>query len=151
MNKLYRFMYERYGIDELYYFNIYLYFLLVIGNLFLRIPYFFFVELTVFIFTFYRVFSKNKRQRKKENDWYLKRKETFLKPFQNMKRNWKDRNDFVYKKCHKCRTTLRLPLPSKRGLNHVICPKCKNKLNVFCFRKEKIEIIKANGEKRYYY
>ncbi len=50
MNKLYRFMYERYGIDELYYFNIYLYFLLVIGNLFLRIPYFFFVELTVFIF-----------------------------------------------------------------------------------------------------
>ena len=151
MNKLYRFMYERYGIDELYYFNIYLYFLLVIGNLFLRIPYFFFVELTVSIFTFYRVFSKNKRQRKKENDWYLKRKETFLKPFQNMKRNWKDRNDFVYKKCHKCRTTLRLPLPSKSGLTHVICPKCKNKLNVFCFRKEKIEIIKANGEKRYYY
>ena len=60
MNKLYRFMYERYGIDELYYFNIYLYFLLVIGNLFLRIPYFFFVELTVSIFTFYRVFSDRK-------------------------------------------------------------------------------------------
>ncbi len=150
MNKIYRLMYGRYGIDELYYFNIYLYFLLVICNLIFRIPYFFLLELLVFVLTFYRVFSKNQKQRRKENECYLKIKKTLLKPFQNRKRNWKDRKDFIYKKCHKCKTTLRIPLPSERGIKHVVCPKCKRKMKVLCLRKEKIEIIKANGEKRYY-
>lgn len=143
--KLYQFMLGRYGIDEFYYFFLYSYIVLVCFSIFLKVPYLFWVELILFVIMFYRVFSKNIARRKKENQIYLKVRRAIFKPFSNIKRNWKDRKEFIYKKCHKCKTTLRLPLPSKIGFNHVICPKCKTKLTVFCFRKEKVEIIKADG------
>lgn len=143
--KLYQFMLGRYGIDEFYYFFLYLYILLVCSSIFLRVPYLFWLELILFVVMFYRVFSKNINRRKKENQFYLKIRTGLFKPFSNMKRNWKDRKEFIYKKCHQCKTTLRLPLPSERGIKHVACPKCKERLTVFCFRKEKVEIIKANG------
>ncbi len=146
IERFYKLMVGRYGIDEFYYFFLYLYIILVCISLFLNIPYLFWVELIIFVVMFYRVFSKNISRRKKENRVYLKIRNRILKPFQNIKRNWKDRNDFIYKKCHKCKTTLRIPLPTERGIKHVICPKCKRKLRVFCFRKEKIVIIKANSE-----
>lgn len=143
--KLYQFMLGRYGIDEFYYFFLYSYIVLVCFSIFLKVPYLFWVELILFVIMFYRVFSKNIARRKKENQIYLKVRKAIFKPFSNIKRNWKDRKEFIYKKCHKCKTTLRLPLPSKIGFNHVTCPKCKTKLTVFCFRKEKVEIIKADG------
>lgn len=145
IDKLYRFMYGRYGMDELYRFLLYLYIILVCISLFLKVPHLFFLELLVFLFMFYRVFSKDIKRRKKENKIYLDIRNKIVKPFQNMKRNWKDRNDFIYKKCHHCKTTLRLPLPSERGIKHVTCPKCKKSLRVLCLRKEKIEILKAKG------
>ena len=53
----------------------------------------------------------------------------------------KKKKENIYKKCRKCGTVLRLPLPAKRGIKHVVCPKCKNKLKVFCFRKQKVDFI----------
>lgn len=143
--KFYRFMLGRYGIDDFYYFFLYTYILLVCTSIFFKVPYLFWLEILLFVVMFYRVFSKNIDRRKRENLFYLKMRSKFFKPFQNIKRNWKDRKEFIYKKCHKCQTTLRLPLPNERGLKHVTCPKCQKKLTVFCFRKEKVEIIKANG------
>lgn len=145
MEKFYKFMSGRYGIDELYYVFFYSYIILVCISLFFKVPYLFWVELILFVIMFSRVFSKNIVNRRKENRFYLKVRSNVSKPFQNIKRNWKDRKEFIYKKCHKCQTTLRLPLPSERGLKHVTCPKCQKKLTIFCFRKEKVEIIKANG------
>lgn len=138
-------MYGRYGMDELYRFLLYLYIILVCISLFLKVPHLFFLELLVFLFMFYRVFSKDIKRRKKENKIYLDIRNKIGKPFLNMKRNWNDRNDFVYKKCRHCKTTLRLPLPSERGIKHATCPKCKRGLKVLCLRKEKIEILKAKS------
>lgn len=143
--KFYRFMIGRYGIDEFYYFFLYSYIILVCISLFLKVPYLFWIELVLFVIMFYRVFSKNISRRRKENATYLKVRNRILKPFQNKKRNWKDRNDYIYKKCHRCKTTLRIPLPSERGIKHTTCPKCKKKLTVFCLRKEKVEILKAGS------
>ena len=145
MEKFYRFMYGRYGIDELYYLFFYSYIILVCISLFFKVPYLFWVELVLFVIMFSRVFSKNIAKRKRENRFYLEVRSNIRKPFQNIKRNWKDRHDFVYKKCHKCKTTLRLPLPSERGIQNTTCPKCKTEMKVFCLRREKIEIIKSNG------
>ncbi len=145
IEKMYRLMIGRYGIDELYYFFLYLYIILVCMSLFLKIPYLFWIELFIFVIMFYRVFSRNINNRRKENKIYLKVRNIVFSPFKNVKRNWKDRNDFIYKKCHKCKTTLRLPLPSERGIKHVTCPKCKSKKKVLCLRKEKIQIIKAKS------
>ena len=66
-----------------------------------------------------------------------------FKPFENIKKNITDK-DHIYRKCFKCKTTLKLPLPSKIGILHAKCPKCKNRRTLITFRKEKIEIIKKS-------
>ena len=89
---------------------------------------------------FYRFFSKNRSARIKENNIYLKIKKNIVRPFKTLIKNIKDK-EHIYKKCSKCGTTLKLPLPDKYGIKHTKCPKCKKKLNVLCLKKEKIEII----------
>ena len=74
---------------------------------------------------------------------YLKIKKKLVKPFSNLKRNINDK-EHIYKKCKYCKTTLKLPLPSKRGIKTAKCPKCGKKVKVFTLKKEKIEIITNN-------
>lgn len=146
-NKLYQFMYGRYGIDELYQFLFFLYLFIVIIDLFVKNNILFGVELFLLIIIFYRIFSKNINKRRKENEMYLNLKNRFLTPFKNIKRNYRDRNNYIYKKCRKCHTTLRLPLPSKRGIKYAKCPNCKERVRIICFRKLKIEVIRKDEVK----
>ena len=134
-------MYGRYGIDDLYHFLFRSYIVLIILNLFINSKIMTILEFLLIIFTFYRVLSKNCYQRRKENKKYLKIKESILMPFKNIKRNIQDK-DNVYKKCSKCKTILKLPVPMKRGVKHAKCPNCKKRLTIITFKKQKIEIIK---------
>lgn len=143
INRVVRFMYGRYGIDDLYKFLFKLFFCLILVNLIFHNTILFYIELFLFVIAIYRVLSKNIYRRRKENDMFLNIKKKLLKPFSNLKRNYRDRKTYVYKKCRYCKTTLRLPLPSKRGINHVKCPECKKRLTLFSLRKEKIEIIRT--------
>ncbi len=141
MSNFIRMMYGRYGIDELSKFIFYVFLILFIisffiKNLFLDITWI--LLLTIVIFRF---FSKNINNRNKENKLYLKLKNKIEKPLKNIKRNFKERKENVYKKCHKCKTTLRLPLPYERGIKHAKCPECHNKITFLCLRKQKVEII----------
>ena len=142
ITKIQRFMQGRYGPDELYKFLFKLYIFLFIIDLFINSKILTAIELIIVITMFYRFLSKNIYARQKENKWYLKQKNNLLKPINKIKRNYKDRNYHVYKKCKKCKSTLKLPLPPKRGIQHTKCPKCKTKIKFFCLRKEKIEVIK---------
>ena len=135
--KLLKFMYGRYGVDQLYRFLFILYFLLFFINLFIKSSIITYINIIIVIFMFYRVFSKN---------IYLKYKNILLKPIKKLKRNYHDRKQYVYKKCSKCKTTLRLPLPDKRGIKHVVCPECGNKIKLFILRQKKIEIIRNRKE-----
>lgn len=141
--KIQRFMMGRYGPDELYRFLLILYVLLFIVECFFPSRILNTTELLIVLFMFYRFFSKNISRRKKENKKYLQIKKCVVKPFLNIKRNWQERDYFVYKKCHKCKSTLKLPLPPKRGIQHVKCPTCKNRVSFICLRQEKIEVIKG--------
>lgn len=143
INRVVRFMYGRYGIDDLYKFLFKLFFCLVLINLIFHNTILFYIELFLFVISIYRVLSKNVYRRRKENAIFLNIKKKLLKPFANLKRNYRDRKVYVYKKCRHCKTTLRLPLPNKRGINHVKCPECKRRLTLFSLRKEKIEIIRT--------
>ena len=134
-------MQGRYGVDELYKFLFTLYIISFIINIFLNNLILEIIGLIIVVFTFYRVFSKNIYKRAKENKAFLKLKKNFLKPFQNIKRNIKDK-DNIYKKCPKCKTILKLPIPYKRGIKHTTCPKCKKKFSFIVLKKQKIEIIK---------
>ena len=82
-----------------------------------------------------------------ENKKYLKLKNKVLKKINNLKRNFNDRDYYVYKKCRKCKSILKLPLPSKRGIQTVKCPKCRNRFKFICIRKKKIEVIKNRKNK----
>ena len=145
INRFRRFMYGRYGVDELYSFLFYFYIILCIINLFIKSSIILLIEFLIFILMFYRVFSKKINIRKKENKIYLDLKSKFINPFMNIKRNLSDK-EHIYVKCFKCKTTLKLPLPSKRGIKHAKCPNCKKRLTFLALKKEKIEIIK-NGKK----
>lgn len=140
--KLQMFMKDRYGPDDLYKFLLQVYILLFIIDLFINSSILNILELCIVLLIFYRLLSKNITKRRKENQWFLRKKKQLLKPFQKIKRNFQDRNDYVYKKCHYCKSTLKLPLPPKRGIQKVKCPTCKNRIKFFCFRQEKIEVIK---------
>lgn len=140
--KVQKFMIGRYGVDELYQFLFRFYLILFIIDLFISSKILNVLELIIIVIMFYRLLSKNISKRKNENNQFLKVKKYLLKPIVNIKRNFRDRDYYVYKKCHKCNSTLKLPLPSKRGVQHVKCPTCKKRLTFLCFRKEKIEVIK---------
>ncbi len=147
INKIGQFMYGRYGSDDLYKFLIKIYILLFLVNIFINNKILVMIELLVFIVIVYRFLSKNKYMRNKENQAFLKVKKTLLKPFTNLKRKIKDKNH-LYKKCPKCKTILKLPLPSKRGIKHVKCPDCGKRITMYAYRYQKIEIIKNKRRKK---
>lgn len=145
-------MYGRYGPDDLYHFLFKLYFVLLIINLFLKISILGYIEILIVVFMFYRFFSKNIYKRSDENRLFLKCKKRIIKPFNriakrfgNIIKNIRDKS-YIYKKCRKCGTVLRLPLPNKCGIKKVKCPNCKRKFKVLCLKKEKIEVIKKGGK-----
>jgi len=140
-DKLQRFMYGRYGPDNLYNFLFGLYIFIIIINLFINSRILLLIEPLIVFIIFYRFFSKKIYKRSRENQIYLKFKRKILKPFKNIKRNFSD-NEHIYRKCHKCKTTLKLPLPYKRGIKHAKCPSCKSRVTVFSFRRQKVELIK---------
>ena len=74
MNWLRKFMYGRYGVDELYKFLFILYIITFIINIFIRSQILEIIGLIIVLITFYRVFSKNIYKRSKENRNYLKAK-----------------------------------------------------------------------------
>ena len=134
-------------VDELNRFLLIILLILIIITMFIRT---FILDLLKFIILgiiIFRLVSKNKYSRDKENKKYLSIKKSLLKPFNNIIRNFKDRDLYVYKRCSKCKTTLKLPLPDKRGIHYAKCPKCKRRVTLFTLRKVKVEVIKKKKDK----
>ena len=142
VSKIQKFMYGRYArIDELYKFLFCLYAILLIIDLFVDSIILLALELLVIFIMFFRIFSKNIYRRSNENQKFLKIRNILLKPFVNIKRNIKDK-DHIYKKCSKCKTVLKLPVPSERGIKYAKCPNCKKRVKIIALKKMKVEIIR---------
>ena len=147
MNFIYKFrnfMYGRYGQDELSIFLFKLYILLIVLNIFIRSNIIFYVELFIILIILLRYFSKRINSREKENKIYLKIKKSVLNPFSLIIKNIKEK-DNVYKKCHKCKTILKLPRAQRIGIKKVKCPECNHMNKFMIFKKEKIKIIRKKG------
>lgn len=139
-NNMFRFATKRNGIDDLEKLLIIIYLILFITSIFIKNLYLDLACVLLVVIIVFRFLSKNITSRDKENNRYLKIKNTLL--LKNRKNNKNDDN--IYKKCSKCHTILRLPLPSKRGIKHVKCPKCGKRLTVVALRKLKVEVIRKD-------
>ena len=123
-----KFMKNRYGIDELNKFFIKLYLIILFISIFINFEILSYFKLILAIMFIFRSLSKNKFDRSKENRIYLDIKSNRLK--------LKGNNNYIYKKCKKCKKKLRVPLPKSIGIKTVECPNCKNKMKVFVLRKK---------------
>ena len=128
-NKLYRFMYGRYGGDQLNKFLIWMYaiwiLLCTVISLFVDSVWFSLLywvgSMALMIWIFSRIFSKNIVARRKEN-------ERFCGYFRLRKNKRRDRKTHVYRKCPNCKAVLRLP--KSKGKHFVVCPRCNNRFKV---------------------
>ena len=122
------FMVGRYGVDRLYYFLLAVCFILIVINLFIDSLVISLVESALFVYTFYRVLSRNVYKRQQENEKFIKIGEYFKKRFNLQKCKVRDRKTHVYKKCPSCKNNLRLP--KQKGKHSVVCPCCKHRFDV---------------------
>ena len=141
MNYIYKFqefMKGRYGInDDLNKFLYKLFLILIIINIIFRNLIVRIVYIMLLVIVIYRFVSKKIYIRSNENIKFLKLKKSFV----SLNEKSKSQN-YIYKKCHKCKTRLRFTIPYKKGIKHSVCPKCKYRNMFLILKNQKIDIIK---------
>lgn len=139
--KLYRFMYGRYGTDKLYHFTLIVAVILLVAELVVNyalpaslVKSYVALALSISVILLYtwmifRTMSRNVYKRRKENERFLKicnalkRFFTFNTSCKTKSRN-RDDATYIFRDCTKCGATLRLP--RKKGRHKVKCPKCRH-------------------------
>ncbi|MDD7794363.1 hypothetical protein [Clostridium sp. 'White wine YQ'] len=127
-NKLIRFMYGRYGTDQLYIALVIASFVLMLINSFIHSNILSIFIWVVLIFTFYRSFSKNIFKRRRENQMFLKIWSPIKAKSSLTIRRLKEFKTHRYRKCPHCKKVLRLP--RKTGNHTVNCPVCHKDFKV---------------------
>ncbi|MBQ3511188.1 MAG: hypothetical protein IJA30_02690 [Bacilli bacterium] len=125
----------RNGIDDLVKFQFIILIVLTILDIFLDSYIVGLLQLITMITIGYRFMSKNLYKRVKENQIYNNIRYGIISPFKNIIRRIKDRKH-LYKKCS-CGTTIKTPLPKKRGIKHTTCPNCGKRNRIIALRKKK--------------
>lgn len=137
IGKIYKFMYGRYGMDQLSRFLMTAGLIMAVLCMFLRflpthVPYYIcsFLNTFFYVFAFYRILSRNISKRILENERYLRIRNRIVPEAEEKAKSLKDRN-YIYKKCPKCSAKLRLR--RIKGKHITKCPKCGLKFNVRVF------------------
>lgn len=130
--KFNRFMYGRYGFDELSLALLLISVVLSLSRLFVHNTALnlslYALDVLLFVLVIYRMFSRSTYKRKSEN---AKFKKVIGKPASVIKLNInriKYRKTHAYRKCPHCKNVLRLP--KVKGKHHAACPVCGNSFEV---------------------
>ncbi len=126
--RFYVFMQGRYGIDQFYNFLLITYTIILVLNLFIGSIFLSLIDMALFVYMFFRVFSKNIYKRQKENRKYLELSKKPKSFFAMTKNRIRDRKTHVYKTCPACKSTLRLP--KIKGKHTAVCPRCAKRFDV---------------------
>lgn len=127
MEKLRRFMYGRYGTDQL---NIALVIASMVISLISRIFGSFWGQLPAYlilIWVIVRMMSKNRAARMKENAVFLKLWNPIVKWFRLQYNRLRDIKTHRYFTCPNCKNTLRVP--KGKGEITITCPVCKTRFD----------------------
>lgn len=123
-----RFMYGRYGADELSKAICILMIVLAIINLVLKSYTVYLLNSVLVIILVFRMFSKNSFNRQQENKKYLSLKGSITAKFKLIKMRIRDRKNCRYRKCPACKSIMKLPV--KKGKHTVICRNCSYEFGV---------------------
>ena len=126
--KLMRFMFGRYGADQLGNFMMWTYIILLVVNIFVKSLIVHTLALVLMILTIFRMFSRNTFARNKENLKFLSIRKKFTSFFKLQFDRVRDVRKKVYKRCPSCKAIVRLPRQS--GKHSVVCPSCRNRFSV---------------------
>ncbi|MBQ6183800.1 MAG: hypothetical protein IJK33_07935 [Clostridia bacterium] len=121
-DRLRKFMYGRYGSDQLNTALVVAAVALSFVNIFARSLVIYIIQLVIMAFAVYRMFSRRIQTRLRENKAFLSVWEKIKLFFVRIKNRFKDRKTHVYMKCPTCKAQLRLQ--RIKGEHGVKCPKC---------------------------
>ena len=126
--KLARFMYGRYGGDQLNSFILIAVAILMVINIFLNSLIMYVAYMLLWVWSLFRMLSRKIYKRRAENEKFLRLWTPIKNKFKLMKNKRRDRKTHVYKKCPRCKAVLRLP--KRKGKHTVRCPKCSNRFDI---------------------
>lgn len=121
--KLQRFMWGRYGNDNLNQFLLAIAFACLIISFFGG-GIFYILATVVMVFAYYRMFSRNISKRSAENQQFLKQKMKVRGFFIKKKRELAQSKDYHIYRCPNCKQKIRVP--RGRGRIAISCKKCGN-------------------------
>lgn len=124
--KIARFLYGRYGNDQLNNFLVGLAFVIIIVNIFLNSSVLVIANYLVLAWALYRMLSKKYQKRRNELNRFLKISRPFRSGWNKVRMRFGDR-DHKYYRCPSCNQTVRVP--RKRGKITITCPRCGNKFD----------------------
>ena len=123
--KFRRFMYGRYGADQFSRFLITVSMIGFILSILTRWNLFYILALATLLYTYVRMFSKNREKRIAENQKYWQMTSKFRNGWASFKRDSAQRKTHHIYKCPTCGQKIRIP--RGKGKIEVTCPKCSTR------------------------
>ncbi len=120
--KMTRFMYGRYGNDQLSRMLLGLALVCLVLELFIRNPLLYLAGVGLMGYSMYRTLSRNTSKMAAQNQKYLTWRYQQAVKKNNAKKHWAQRKEYRFYKCPRCRQKVRVP--RGRGRIAITCPKC---------------------------
>ena len=118
-------MYGRYGLDELGRFLTRCLLGILVLNIFVQSSIFFYLEIILISYMYFRMLSKDYGKREKENRRFLDIKYQFMRWMGSNRRKMEDRKYNHIYICTSCKQKIRIP--RGKGKIEITCPKCYTK------------------------
>lgn len=122
-DKMARFMYGRYGMDQLSRNLSLICLVLLIVTMFVRNNVIYMIALVGIVYTYFRVFSRNISRRSEENEKYLKFHYKVVGRLNKIKFRITDSKTHRIFRCPSCSQKIRVP--RGKGKISIKCPKCR--------------------------
>lgn len=121
--KFMRFMQGRNGVDQLSQFLNVIVIILLLVSIFTKSVILDWIPMVLFVYMYFRIFSKNIPKRSMENQKFCNMRYDFAIKKNKMKKEWEQRKIYRFYRCPMCKQRVRVP--KGRGKICITCPKCK--------------------------
>ena len=122
-NWIERFMYGRYGVDQLSRFLNVISLILLVISFFTKKDLVLWVAILLMIYSYFRILSRNTGKRYAENERFLMFVGRFTNSAQNRRYHSEQRKIYKYFFCPQCKQKVRVP--KGKGKICITCPKCR--------------------------